>query len=406
MLFNIFDQYKNNIMSNFKNLSFFGIFNNLKSTEKNKNASLPPQTSSLSNENSILVIDDKIFKEDTYKSELSNFNVTRDKIIELFAWFYNPNTRSNFKNIDEIINFAVTLGIPRKLIDAKTLEYTCNFYSNDTFNSKEIEGIKYYANNYKQQKLTYGYYYGSSSGSGSGYGNARTYNYNSYNEEEIKKKAEEQHEKNKHSFYPLPSPTQGQPRLDWCKCAHYGCDKKFPSVTKFIKHLEEMHSFTPGYHLDHETSLDNKSDVWTPDYVINNNITKCPSYFCTKVIKTPKELVKHLTVLGMKNFYNGQTAKELIFELSEGNIDLDKKDETTTNHTTTNHTTNHTTTTVADIYKEHNIYTNDECAICFENIPQVIYVPCMHHLICFECSMKYKDICMMCRKKIDYIIPF
>lgn len=42
-----------------------------------------------------------------------------------------------------------------------------------------------------------------------------------------------------------------------------------------------------------------------------------------------------------------------------------------------------------------------ECKICFDNIAEVVFLPCGHFMSCLQCAMSLKNICPYCRKRYD-----
>ena len=46
-----------------------------------------------------------------------------------------------------------------------------------------------------------------------------------------------------------------------------------------------------------------------------------------------------------------------------------------------------------------------DCAICYENEKNAIFLPCKHNTTCMKCATKLK-ICPICREKIENYIQF
>lgn len=327
---------------------------------------------------SILKIDDKIFNPQTYVSESNS--IILDKVFELFSWIYLPKPLHNFANIKELMDYALLIGIPLSVINIKVYEFNNDIHNNKTLTTSEINSIHDFVNKFKSSSVF-------------------------FKKQDIINSLED--EKNKHKFYPLPNPNLGRPNLYWYYCAHYGCKKSFNTPSDLVNHLVKMHSYKRGYHLAHEQRI-NALKNFTPQYILKSKLTMCPSFHCDKVFNTPEDLIKHLTVLGIKGFYNGQNEEDLIYELSDGKILIGNKEEKTNEVTCEFSTKTHQLISVEnfDIYKDNNVYTNEECAVCYDNEPQVIFIPCMHHLVCFTCSLKCSKVCVMCRKPIEQLIPF
>jgi hypothetical protein len=45
------------------------------------------------------------------------------------------------------------------------------------------------------------------------------------------------------------------------------------------------------------------------------------------------------------------------------------------------------------------------CIICYSSPPAVLFRPCLHHVVCFECwsSCDEKDKCVLCRQKLAFL---
>lgn len=108
-----------------------------------------------------------------------------------------------------------------------------------------------------------------------------------------------------HSGYPLPDET-GRPKLSWNYCAYYNCRC---TCSKLVDHLEHHKVFVPGFHQMHEIGVQ-QNDL-TPDRVLRDSMTRCPSMVCDVVkFATPELLIDHLTRLGIPPFWKPSTRVE------------------------------------------------------------------------------------------------
>lgn len=173
-----------------------------------------------------------------------------------------------------------------------------------------------------------------------------------------------------HEGYPLPDPTFGRPYINWLVCKHKDCNKKFRTYKDLIQHLKEYNRYTAYMHKEHENCN------ITPEYIMENNLTSCPSYICNESEKifTSEELCEHFKILGIPPFWKPGMV-----------IDgLGKK----------------------TINKEFNkIYSCEECVVCLDNVPEVIITPCQHHILCTNC-VNMLDKCPICKGNINMVFPF
>ena len=176
-----------------------------------------------------------------------------------------------------------------------------------------------------------------------------------------------------HSGYPTIDEELGRPQIGWRVCYYENCFNEFITGDALREHLIKLDKYKYGFHVYHEEAV--KAKQLTPEKVIEENITKCPSIVCDKSHYdfTPEELCEHLTLLGIPPFWK------------QGLKITQKK-------------------------KLHNIfdkiYISNECIICFdENTkPSVLFQPCNHCCICVNCYQKTNK-CPMCRKDILNVIP-
>lgn len=190
-----------------------------------------------------------------------------------------------------------------------------------------------------------------------------------------------------HKGIPLPDKNRGRPKLDWCVCQHEGCAEKFNSPSGLVNHLMKFGVYTKGYHSSHEHGVSYNN--FTPTKVINQNITKCPSWMCKdKCFSTPQELIEHLEILGIKPFW------KIGMDFSSKNL----------NNTKSNIKSSLYSFSYKHIQK---IFTLETCPICLENPVEIIINKCGHQVYCAECLTKSsKSNCPICRGKVDAFIPY
>lgn len=181
-----------------------------------------------------------------------------------------------------------------------------------------------------------------------------------------------------HQGYPQPDPVKGRPFLNWKECYFNNCHTKFKTIMDLKNHLNGNGKLRHGLHQFHEYVV--KSKKLTKEYIINNKITKCPSFICDKADHTftPEELCDHFTILGITPFWYPNCD---ISNLKQENTEL------------------------YGYYKS--IFSADECIICLDNSPNIISYPCQHYIMCWECYLKLQTmVCPVCKNQIKFVVPF
>lgn len=200
-----------------------------------------------------------------------------------------------------------------------------------------------------------------------------------------KKSTTSKEEKNvPHDGLPIPDPELGRPHLQWRKCYFQNCGKEFNSPAELVNHLTKCNAYTQGYHWAHEEAL---YCIVGPDYVRQNNLTKCPSYACNKKsFDTPEGLIAHYQELGIEPFWQ----KGMCQLVDNNDVSLNNPAE----------------------YKRimcsvPKLFVTEFCMICLDNPVEFILDKCRHHVYCFDCLKTCnKDTCPVCRTKIDKFIPY
>lgn len=180
-----------------------------------------------------------------------------------------------------------------------------------------------------------------------------------------------------HTGQPLPDPILGRPQLNWQFCQYDGCKKSFSNCSGLVSHLIQCNAYTQGYHSSHEHGV--KYNNLSEEKVINNNITKCPSWMCEiKNFSSPQELIQHLQILGIEPFWKKgmtfciESSKRKVLEI--------------------------------DPYKK---YINESCVLCLDNPGEIIINKCGHQVYCIDCVCKANKInCPICRGKVDMFLPY
>lgn len=198
-----------------------------------------------------------------------------------------------------------------------------------------------------------------------------------------------------HIGYPLPDPIHGRPTFGWGKCAYDGCNygyrinknfQGFLSGLELADHLRENNSLTYGLHLFHENIV--STYKLTPEKFLKSSGTlRCPSLVCNKADYnfSPEELIQHFRVLGIYPFWK---VGDKITPEEAGAIKLE--------------------------YNRFNkaalgnIFDENCCAVCLENESNIIFIPCFHQIVCWDCAsmLKGDQQCPLCRKQIDMQLPF
>lgn len=187
----------------------------------------------------------------------------------------------------------------------------------------------------------------------------------------------------KHKGIPEVDPVEGRPHLFWKICKHSGCGAKFKNPLGLVNHLIKCNVYTQGYHYYHERAVEILK--LTPESVLKNNLTKCPSYVCnSKEFSKAENLITHFTNLGISPFWQvGMICKN---ELKEDNRSL--------------------------LYTVPKLFNVDTCIICLSNAPQIITGGCRHHVYCIDCYKEFNKtthighLCPMCKRKVDVYYPF
>lgn len=182
-----------------------------------------------------------------------------------------------------------------------------------------------------------------------------------------------------HQGYPIPDPIKGRPRLEWKYCAHYGCGQKFDGTSDpypafdysgLKQHLKEVGNYRDWFHHNHERMIDKLN--LTPEKVLAEKITKCPSHLCDiKEFSSPQELCHHFMILGIPPFWKQGMIIEPQFKSGK----------------------------LENVTQQ--IYIEKECIICCEpgTTPGILFLPCNHCVICIDCFSTINK-CPMCQSVI------
>jgi hypothetical protein len=190
-----------------------------------------------------------------------------------------------------------------------------------------------------------------------------------------------------HDTYPELDIIKGRPYINWKECYHTACHKTYASEMLLKEHLTLCNALTHRFHTAHEEIVEHQK--LTPEIILKQNMTKCPSVICDiKNFKTPKDLVRHFKLLGVKPFWiEGTTTANILEETAKQNR------------------------IVNDIQfiggTLQQVYSVESCIVCFEHKPFIMFVSCCHHVCCFNCFTRFKPReCFICKKKIEFIVPY
>lgn len=185
--------------------------------------------------------------------------------------------------------------------------------------------------------------------------------------------------KSLHSGYPLPDPVLGRPHLGWLVCTYNECGEHFNSGELLKTHLKIYNKYTPYMHKQHENIVETLQ--LTPEKIMQNGMTTCPSYICDQSNNkfTPEELCEHFKILGIPPFWTT-------------GIDIKPSDKFDVDIKQINIMSN-------------KIYTTQQCIVCLDRPPELIFYPCYHHIFCLNC-IKNINQCPICRRIIHSKYPF
>lgn len=187
-----------------------------------------------------------------------------------------------------------------------------------------------------------------------------------------------------HDNYPTIDPIKGRPHMGWLKCYHYECKYTSDNSDNLRKHLLKFDSYIPYFHKMHENIV--KTMQLTPEKIFKEKIKICPSPICDERYEmTPSQLVRHFSRLGIEPFWH----QNYVFDYQhEINRSLSGK----------------------------NIHRSENCLICLNKQPEILFLPCYHHCVCFSCfftmikngkSENYTNSkCFLCNRSLSRIIPY
>lgn len=298
---------------------------------------------------------------------------------ELFKWLYYPYEISNVK---ELFHCGLEEGIPPEIMLYKIIEYYTIKHNNvDTIINKLLDDdiIKQIDAEYITHVVV----------------EINKKQLNIVNDETlviVDKLAKKYHgssllKKNEqfHRELPLPDPIKGRPYLEWKECYHEGCHKLFKNSSSLAQHLMEHNAYNANYHHGHEYVV--STNTLTPEKMMETNLKNCPYWACGKKFDTPTELCDHFARLGIYPFWK----HGMIFP--------------------SNTTIVYTDPNAIDISLLKKIYFTEECSVCMDANPSVLFLPCHHATMCINCYNNYTKQsqctqCILCKTKIDSIVPF
>lgn len=283
-----------------------------------------------------------------------------DEKTKLFAWIYKPFDYDNLsqdETIMSITNLTKKYSIPHNILIYKVTEYLYKKINNQQIIDKLYQHRLITVNDIKQISDHIAFLDKSDP-------TIKIFDDNIVNiiKPLTKFYSTYSYSNTNHTGYPLPDPEKGRAHMGWCECYHSGCHKKFPSSDELRKHLISHGRFIHNFHVLHEEAVRVKS--LTAEKILTQKLTHCPSYVCDIKNFTPEKLCDHLTILGIEPFWQ----KGLKINIKQ---DLNF----------------------------NTIYYEDQCVICCDTTPCVLYLPCNHCVSCYNCYKKV-DKCPTCRTKI------
>lgn len=305
-------------------------------------------------------------------------------IHNILQWLYCP---TNNISIHDILHFTIKYNIPYDIVIMKYIQLLCfNGFDTDNIiqilatqlnvitNIEVIEHIRKEEQHIDTCDLNFFDKY------------SMPKTEQQENQTIIKKKASDEI----HGKYPLVDPDNGRVHLEWLVCYHENCMKLCSSISQLTHHLKEHGCLTHHFHRKHELAIEKIS--LTPEKILLNNITCCPSPICDiGNFNSSEELIKHLTLLGIKPFWQkGIDVRDLYNNKITENLEQTNKYKQYTQYT---------------LVKP--IFRNEECVCCVESKPQIVFFPCKHSNLCIKCyKLLDKKICPECRKDITKYLPY
>jgi hypothetical protein len=181
-----------------------------------------------------------------------------------------------------------------------------------------------------------------------------------------------------HRGQPVPDPEKGRPYINWKQCKYFGCNMCFNTADGLIDHLKYYSCYTERFHWYHEFIVMNH--LLTPEKVIKDNMTACPSLLCSKYkFNTPEDLIQHFIELGIEPFWEpGMVVMPNNLFTSFNTIEISKG----------------------------KFYIAEECIVCLSEKPNIINIPCMHKIYCIDCWLEGNfNKCAVCKFNIERVIP-
>lgn len=304
---------------------------------------------------------------------------------EFISWLYCPNNNITF---DNIINYIVKYKYPYDIIIMKYIQLLCfNGLDNNTIQNHllnyniicSFDTIEHIRKEQQHENIIPDKIY-----SVCKLKNPKAI---AHEQEIIKKKPTDAN----HANYPLVDPIRGRPKIDWCVCYHENCMKWCVTEKHLLHHLKEHECLTHHFHKKHETAVEMLS--LTPEKILANNIIHCPSPICdVGKFKSPQELIRHLTLLGIPPFWkHGMDVRNLgEFETFETHIYKELENKTYPQFTLTKP-----------------IYRSEFCVCCCETKPQIVFLSCKHSNLCIDCYHKLPTKkCPECRMDVSECLPY
>jgi Zinc finger, C3HC4 type (RING finger) len=295
----------------------------------------------------------------------------------ILSWFYYPN---NNHNIDDVIESSKKMNIPYDIVIMKYIQLLCfNGMDNNNINDSLKNQLNVTANNEILDRIR----------NEAQHDDIFPYNLNNICSFDYPQNIMNKSIAKNHEGYPLVDTERGRPHIGWCICYHENCMQQFPCSNDLRNHLK-LFNHKPFFHKHHENSVKEKG--FTPEKVIKENLTKCPSPLCDKIhFDTPKELIKHLTLLGIEPFWQIGMDVRHIYDYNKNK----------------NEEENNEKKKYPPFKLAKCVYRLDTCLCCFDKKPEMVFFPCRHSNLCSNCYQKLpQKLCPECRQSITNCLPY
>ncbi|AYV80972.1 MAG: hypothetical protein Harvfovirus12_8 [Harvfovirus sp.] len=199
-----------------------------------------------------------------------------------------------------------------------------------------------------------------------------------------------------HKGYPEPHPIDGMVSLELMECYYKGCHRFFGSIESLKGHLIDNNAYIHGMHKSHEniTCVEIGWGYKSPVEIIKKNgLTQCPALICNKKnqVFTTDELVYHFQELGIRPYWTAEWKAKVVEEKAPTGKAPSEKPIVVLNEMMN----------IIDEGLESSL-----CICCLNNSRNIVFFPCNHQIICFDCEKQLESTnCLICKEVIRYRFP-